>query len=83
MCINRPIRFVVFVTMMLCIKCERKLERERGTPSPDEVEADPVMDVFRDQLLNHVDPLDLHEQVAGLGLGAVLQAIYGNVPDQR
>ena len=54
-----------------------------GSPSPDEVEADSVVDVLGDQLHDHVHLLYLHEEVTGLGLGAVLQAVDGNVPHQR
>ncbi len=41
------------------------------------------MDVLRDELGDQVHPLHLHQQVAGLRLRTVPQAIDGDVSDER
>ena len=56
------------------------------TPShphtPGEVEAHSLIDILGNKLHNKLHPLDLHEQVTGLRLSTVLQAVDADVPHQ-
>ena len=54
--------------MCVCVSCE-----------PGEVEADTFVGILRDEVLDDINLLNLHQQVTCLRLSAVLQAVAGDI----